>query len=70
MIIQDNYTIEIFKNQLPVKPYCSNNLENGLSIRTKIERLRCFTFKQISQLYRRAYRSISMKTTLSTSSMR
>ena len=35
MIIQDNYTIEIFKNQLPVKPYCSNNLENGLSIRNK-----------------------------------
>lgn len=35
MIIQDNHTIEIFKNQLPVKPYCSNNLENGLSIRNK-----------------------------------
>jgi len=35
MIIQDNHTIEIFKNQLPVKPYCSNNLQSGLSIRNK-----------------------------------
>jgi len=35
MIIQDHDTIETFKNQLPVKPYCTNNLENGLSIRNK-----------------------------------
>ena len=35
MIIQDKDTIETFKNQLPVKPYCSNDLENGLRIRNK-----------------------------------
>lgn len=35
MIIHDNDTIETFKNQLPVKPYCSNDLENGLIIRNK-----------------------------------
>lgn len=35
MIIQDNDTIETFKNQLPVKPYCSNDLESGLIIRNK-----------------------------------
>ena len=35
MIILDHNTIETFKNQLPEKPYCSNNLESGLSIRNK-----------------------------------
>jgi len=35
MIIQEKDTIETFKNQLPVKPYCSNDLENGLIIRNK-----------------------------------
>lgn len=34
-MIQEEISIECFKNQLPNKPYCSNNLANGLSIRNK-----------------------------------
>lgn len=35
MIIQSEDSIQTFKNQLPTKPYCTNNLDSGLSIRNK-----------------------------------
>lgn len=35
MIIQSEDSIQTFKNQLPTKPYCTNNLDGGLSIRNK-----------------------------------
>lgn len=34
-MIQEEFSIETFKNQLPIKPYCSNDLSLGVSIRNK-----------------------------------
>lgn len=34
-MIQEKVSIETFKNQLPIKPYCSNDLSLGVSIRNK-----------------------------------
>lgn len=39
MIIQEEHNIDFFINQLPKKPYCSNNLDSGLSIRNKAKAL-------------------------------
>jgi hypothetical protein len=34
-MIQEEFNMETFKNQLPIKPYCSNDLSVGISIRNK-----------------------------------
>ena len=34
-MIQEEFNMETFKNQLPIKPYCSNDLSVGVSIRNK-----------------------------------
>ena len=39
MIIQEEHNIDFFKNQMPNKPYCTNNLDMGLSIRNKAKAL-------------------------------
>ena len=39
MIIQEEHNIDFFKNQMPNKPYCTNNLDYGLSIRNKAKAL-------------------------------
>lgn len=39
MIIQEEHNIDFFKNQMPNKPYCTNNLDQGLSIRNKAKAL-------------------------------
>lgn len=39
MIIQEKHNIDFFKNQMPNKPYCTNNLDYGLSIRNKAKAL-------------------------------
>lgn len=39
MIIQEEHNIDFFKNQIPNKPYCTNNLDYGLSIRNKAKAL-------------------------------
>ena len=39
MIIQEEHNIDFFKNQMPNKPYCTNNLDYGFSIRNKAKAL-------------------------------
>ena len=50
MIIQEEHNIDFFKNQMPNKPYCTNNLDMGLSLRNKGKSLRnaVFTGKSAS----------------------